>query len=115
LSGPQTVTIKERFEFAGEKIEVERKVDIKEAEMLQAKKAASGLGDLLDHLKGKSKITTLQKSKLDWNQFTEEEGLEDEFVKNRKDGYIQKQEFLQNAEAAETAAYRAGRAKATRR
>ena len=115
LSGPQKVTIKERYEFAGEKIEVERSVDVKEAEALQAKKAGSGLGDLLDQLKGKSKINTLQKSKLDWNQYTEDHGLSDEFEKNRKDGYIQKQEFLQNAEAAETAAYQAGKAKAQRR
>lgn len=114
LSTQQKVTIKERYEFAGEKIEVERKVDVREAEMLQAKKAGSGLGDLLDQLKGKSKINTLQKSKLDWNQFTEDQGLADEFEKNRKDGYIQKQEFLQNAEAAETAAYMAGKAKARR-
>lgn len=114
LTGPQKVTLKERYEFAGEQIEVERTVDLKEAADLKAKQSASGLGGILDHLKGKHKITTLQKSKLDWNQFTDQEGLEDEFNQNRKDGYIQKQEFLHSAEAAETAAYLAGKAKARR-
>lgn len=112
LDGPKKVVVKERYEFAGEQIEVERTVDEKEAANMQAKKSASGLGGLLDQLKGKNKISTLKKTKLDWNQYTEENGYEDEFVKNRKDGYIQKQEFLQSAEAAETAAYIAGRARA---
>lgn len=109
LEGPKKILVKQRYEFAGEKIEIEQEVDQKEAAALQAKQSASGLGGILDQLKGKNKISTLQKTKLDWNQFTTDEGLEDEFTKNRKDGYIQKKEFLQNAEAAETAAYIAGR------
>lgn len=108
------IVVKQRYEFAGEKIEIESEINEKEAALLQAKKSASGLGGILDQLKGKNKISTLQKTKLDWNQFTTEEGLEDEFTQNRKDGYIQKKEFLQNAEAAETAAYIAGRSRANR-
>jgi hypothetical protein len=113
-TGSSKIAVKQRYEFAGEQIEVEHLLDAKEAAELKAAQSVSGLGSLLDQLKGKNKITTLQKSKLDWNQFTDQEGLEDEFTKNRKDGYIQKQEFLQNAEAAETAAYLAGKARARR-
>lgn len=106
------VMVKESYEYAGQRIEIERKVDAKEAADLNSKKGASGLGNLLDQLKGKNRITTLQKSKLDWNQFTDVEGLEDEFVKNRKDGYLGKQEFLQSVDAAEHEAARQVRAKA---
>lgn len=111
-SEPEKLVFKEQFEFAGEKVEVVRMINQDEAAELRAKKSASGLDGLLGQLKGKNKISTLQKTKIDWNKFTEDEGLEDEFTKNRKDGYIQKKEFLQNAEAAETAAYIAGRARA---
>ena len=114
LAGPETVTIKETYEFAGQQVEVERKVGVQEAAALREKKAASGLGDILDQLKGKNKITTLQKSKLDWNQFTEEANLEDEFSQNRKDGYLAKQEFLKTVDAAEQDAAREVRIKASK-
>ena len=100
-NGPEKVLIKETYEYAGEQVTVERKVDANQVAAIASKKGSSGLGSLLDQLKGKNKISSIQKSKLDWNSFTEVEGLEDEFEQNKKDGYLQKQEFLHQADLAQ--------------
>ncbi|KAG0331052.1 swr complex subunit [Podila humilis] len=45
------------------------------------------------------KMSTLEKSKLDWNQFVGKEGIEDELKQHNKDGYMEKVAFLQRTEA----------------
>ncbi|XP_072013930.1 craniofacial development protein 1-like [Amphiura filiformis] len=63
-------------------------------------KRPGGLSSVLGQLGKKSKISTLEKSKLDWNQFKAKEGIEDEltaFVKG-KSGYVEKQNFLARAD-----------------
>ncbi|KAK9315077.1 bucentaur or craniofacial development-domain-containing protein [Lipomyces starkeyi] len=45
--------------------------------------------------KGKpTKLNTLEKSKLDWQGFVEEEGIEDDLKRHNKGGYLHKQDFL---------------------
>jgi hypothetical protein len=39
-------------------------------------------------------INTYQKTKMDWDNYTKEQKLDAEFEKNRKDGYIQKKQFM---------------------
>lgn len=46
----------------------------------------------------KPKFNTLEKSKLDFAQFVDREGLNDELVHNTKDGYLGKQDFLSRVE-----------------
>lgn len=42
-------------------------------------------------------INALQKTKIDWEKHTKDNKLEAEFEKNRKDGYLAKKAFLDNA------------------
>jgi hypothetical protein len=50
------------------------------------------------------RLNTLEKSKLDWNKFIEEEGIKDELVRKNKDGYLEKVAFLNRVdERQETA------------
>jgi len=49
-------------------------------------------------LSKKQKLSTLEKSKHDWDSFKKEKGLEDELRNNSKDGYLSKQEFLQRVD-----------------
>lgn len=60
----------------------------------------SGLKDLVSNLGKKSKLGTLQKSKLDWDSFKREEGIEDELKQATlsKDGYVERQAFLTRAD-----------------
>ena len=98
----ETIVVKETREFAGEKVVVETKVLVGSAEHEAMKKRGqkSNLDNLLDKLSGKNKnITTLKKTEVDWGKYKEKEGLEDELATYRKDGYIEKQGFLQRSDA----------------
>ncbi|GLG97156.1 Craniofacial development protein 1 [Gryllus bimaculatus] len=114
------VIITEVFEFAGEEVKVTKEVDVasKEARIVQAApktvgssssgspagrgrgRGAGGLTSILGQIGKKAKIGTLEKSKLDWDRFKRTEGIEDELrTFNRgKDGYLEKQDFLQRAD-----------------
>lgn len=46
----------------------------------------------------KPKFNTLEKSKLDFAQFVDKEGINDELVQHNKDGYLAKQDFLSRVE-----------------
>lgn len=95
----EKVKIKQVFEFAGEKVEVEKEVPINssEARLLsndsiesvksnKSKRSAglSGIGNVLSQLTKKSKISTLEKTKLDWDRFKKEENLEEELSTHNK-------------------------------
>ncbi|XP_045602875.1 craniofacial development protein 1 [Procambarus clarkii] len=119
---PSTVKITQVFEFAGEEVRVEKEVDADSAEAKAAltslksgaandsKSTVPGLGGtkrpgglssvvgLLDNKK--QKLTTLEKTKLDWSSFKSEEGLNEELEKHKKskDGYLDKKAFLERAD-----------------
>lgn len=115
------VKITQLLEFAGETIKVDKEVsaDSKEARLfakkeeeevagptksppgLTGKRKPGGVGNVLNQLfNKKQKISTLEKSKLDWDNYKKSEGLvEDLQSHNRgKDGYLEKQAFLQRAD-----------------
>ncbi|XP_064467124.1 craniofacial development protein 1-like [Ornithodoros turicata] len=113
------VKITEVFEFAGESVVVDKEVaaDSNEAKEFARKqeqrtaeeesvprastKRVGGAGSVLGQLMNKKqKISTLEKSKLDWNTYKQAEGIEGELsTHNRgKDGYLEKQAFLQRAD-----------------
>lgn len=117
-SGKMKIT--QIFDFAGEKVEVEKEVDAgsKEAQKLLADqekqeqaskqqtvlvrpKAGGGLSTVVGSiLNKKNKMSVLEKSKLDWNGFKRQEGIEEELATfNRgKGGYLEKQAFLERAD-----------------
>ena len=61
-----------------------------------------GLDDLVQMINDKDKnISCIDKSKMDWDQYTKENKLESELEKNRKDGYLQKKKFLNEIDELE--------------
>lgn len=115
------ITITQVFDFAGEAVEVTKEVskDSKEGQkFLKAqedqkaaassgeasgtqKRPAGGLSSIMGVLSNKkAKLGTLDKSKMDWNQFIEQEGIKEELQTHNKgkDGYVEKQMFLERAD-----------------
>lgn len=43
-------------------------------------------------------MSTIQKSSMDWVKFKKDQKLEDELTMQTKDGYLEKQAFLQRAD-----------------
>lgn len=123
---PKKVTITKVFDFAGEEVRVTKEVDssskeamafIKQQEKDQTEmspvpaktsvaagsgvKRPGGMSSILGKLGSKKmKMSTLEKSKLDWECFKEQEGISDELaIHNRgKDGYIERKAFLERVD-----------------
>ncbi|KAK7602425.1 hypothetical protein V9T40_008014 [Parthenolecanium corni] len=103
---PKTKTVTQIFEFAGEAVEVRKEVPI-DAPAPPAKPRAqnsrggpAGLSSVLGQIGKKNKLSVLEKSKLDWDTFKRAEGIhEDLQTHNRgKEGYLEKQDFLQRTD-----------------
>ncbi|XP_074957857.1 craniofacial development protein 1 [Phalacrocorax aristotelis] len=115
------VTITKVFDFAGEEVRVTKEVDssskeaksfLKQQDKWQSAapasfptvsgvKRPSGMSSLLGKIGSKKqKMSTLEKSKLDWENFKEEEGIVEELaIHNRgKDGYIERKAFLERVD-----------------
>ncbi|XP_015097410.2 craniofacial development protein 1 [Vicugna pacos] len=118
----EKVKITKVFDFAGEEVRVTKEVDAtsKEAKSFfkqnekekpqtnvpaalpslpagSGLKRSSGMSNLLGKIGAKKqKMSTLEKSKLDWESFKEEEGIGEELaIHNRgKEGYIERKAFL---------------------
>lgn len=96
---PEKVKIKQIFDFAGEEVEIEKEVTANSAEARllgdssnstaksnKVKRSAglTGIGNVLSQLTKKPKISTLEKTKLDWDRFKKEENLEEELSTHNK-------------------------------
>lgn len=123
-----TVTITKVFDFAGEEVRVTKQVsaDSREArgflksqeQEQQMSSPASrpspgglpgpssgkrpvGMSSILGHIGGKKqKMSTLEKSKMDWDCFKTEEGITEELaIHNRgKEGYVERKNFLERVD-----------------
>ncbi|KAH0955208.1 hypothetical protein HN011_011037 [Eciton burchellii] len=64
------------------------------------KRGLGGISSVLGQIGKKAKISTLEKSKLDWDNFKKQENIEEELnTHNRgKDGYLERQDFLQRTD-----------------
>ncbi|XP_066288553.1 craniofacial development protein 1-like [Branchiostoma lanceolatum] len=62
--------------------------------------AGGGLGSVLSKIGKKPKMSTLVKSKIDWDSYKKEEKIEDDLaIHNRgKEGYLERQAFLQRTD-----------------
>lgn len=124
----EKVKIMKVFEFAGEEVKVEKEVSVDSAEARLSLSTAEnssakppestspavrergrggirrvglgGISSVLGQIGKKAKISTLEKSKLDWDNFKKQENIEEELnTHNRgKDGYLERQDFLQRAD-----------------
>uniref|UniRef100_K3WLG7 BCNT-C domain-containing protein n=1 Tax=Globisporangium ultimum (strain ATCC 200006 / CBS 805.95 / DAOM BR144) TaxID=431595 RepID=K3WLG7_GLOUD len=63
-----------------------------------AKASAKGIDQVLASLDAPKKVSTMEKTSMDWDKFKEVEGIEEELHQYTKDGYIEKQEFLQRVD-----------------
>jgi len=63
-------------------------------------KRGGGLASVVGSIGKKAKMGCLDKSKLDWNKFVEDQGIKEELsTHNRgKGGYVEKQMFLERAD-----------------
>lgn len=103
------------FDFAGETVEVTKEVekDSKEAKQFlkkqeneakvakSATKRPGGLNSIMGVISDKApKMGTLDKSKMDWNDYVKKEGIKEELESHNrgKDGYVEKQMFLERAD-----------------
>ncbi|XP_028392279.1 craniofacial development protein 1-like isoform X2 [Dendronephthya gigantea] len=108
---PKKVEVTEVFDFAGEEVKVVKSVDsssikpapvsdkdnpssVKPRAALPTKRPGGGLGSVLGKIGKKPKLSTLEKSKLDWTSFKKDEGIEDELKTSNRDGFLEKQAFL---------------------
>lgn len=115
--------VTEIYEFAGEKVEVKKEVKVTDEKVAVSNEASSkkqagpilpfnrprtsggggggsGLSSVLGQIGKKNKLSILEKSKLDWGGFKQTEGIDEElqtFNKGR-DGYLERQDFLQRTD-----------------
>ncbi|XP_075541773.1 craniofacial development protein 1-like [Dermacentor variabilis] len=103
------VKITQLLDLAGEVVEVDKEVEAgsketrslekqeEDAKVLVSKKPGGVVSVLGRLMNKKQRISTLEESKLDWDSFKQSEGIaEDLRNHNRgKDGYLEKQAFLQ--------------------
>lgn len=54
----------------------------------------------------KPKLTTLEKSSLDWASYVDKEGINEELTLHNKDGYLAKQDFLNRVESFKDQKYK---------
>lgn len=126
----EKVKITKIFEFAGEEVKVEKEVSADSAEARLSLTSAEnsmktdastspagrgrgrgggrgikrgglgGISSVLGQIGKKAKISTLEKSKLDWDNYKKQENLEEEIITHNrgKDGYLERQDFLQRAD-----------------
>lgn len=62
---------------------------------------SSALDSLVGRAAKKPKMTTLQKSSLDWTQYKQATGIAAELEYHNKDGFLERRSFLQRAELHE--------------
>ena len=87
---------KEYF-FAGQKFEEKKEITEKEIEKINKNKSHNSLDAIIEDIRKKKNISTMDKSKKDWKAYVEEKQIEKELSHNRKDGFLGKKKFLDEA------------------
>eukprot|EP00743_Colponemidia_sp_Colp-15_P007468 GILK01008071.1.p1 GENE.GILK01008071.1~~GILK01008071.1.p1 ORF type:complete len:285 (+),score=70.33 GILK01008071.1:69-857(+) len=107
----QSIVVQQKVDFAGESVTITKTIQAGSKEETRFKReqerkealggAASNLDAIVASLEKKKHINTMTKTTLDWDQFKDKEGIEDELAQNRKDGYLEKVKFLMTADQKE--------------
>jgi len=106
------VEITKVYDFAGEVVKVNKQVDADSSEAKKFLKSQEegpssvpikrpgGLAGVVGSIGKKAKLGCLDKSKLDWNSFVQETGIKEELqtFNKGKDGYVEKQMFLERTD-----------------
>ncbi|CDK24242.1 unnamed protein product [Kuraishia capsulata CBS 1993] len=136
VKAPQTVSdhekikIRTTYEFAGETVTEEKwveatseeakaylnsvKLKTEEQKVPQkplprrgpVKRKRPGLLDAVINNSSTSKLSTLEKSRLDWAGYVDKQGIKDELKTFNKGGFLQKQDFLARVEANKDQKYK---------
>jgi hypothetical protein len=88
----------ETVHFAGQKYEyqkVQTEEELKKQKEKDKKKTHSGLDSIVDSLERKNNVNTYTKSKKDWSNYVEEKQIQKELDYNRKDGFLQRKQFIE--------------------
>lgn len=121
------IKIRRTYEFAGETITEDKFVDIDSQEAkahlnsmkltqtklsdeierntkpipsnLRRKRKRASLLDAVITNSSKSKLSTLEKSRLDWASYVDKNKINDELKYKNKDGYLEKQDFLNRVDS----------------
>ena len=87
--------VAEKVTFAGQAYDIERsktEKDVRKEQTIAKNKlggSCGGLDAIVQQIGDKDKIvTSITKSKIDWDKHTKEQKLEGELEKNRKNGYL---------------------------
>jgi len=111
-SDPSKIKVTQVFDFAGESVKVTKELDkdSKEAKKIlkqnpdaasgEKRPATGGLAAMMDSLTKKKKMGCLDKSSMDWKKFVDKEGLKEDLETHNKgkDGYVNKQTFLEEVD-----------------
>jgi len=108
------IEITKVYDFAGEVVKVNKQVDADSSEAKKFLKSQEtgaspssapvkrpgGLAGVVGSIGKKAKLGCLDKSKLDWNSYVEETGIKEELqtFNKGKDGYVEKQMFLERTD-----------------
>ena len=119
-SADETIKIKRTYEFAGQTVTEEKEVSKNSAEAKaylasihtastasnttsqqpkpSARRPVKRKSNLEEMAKGgkPAKLNVLEKSRLDWAEFVDKEGIDDDLKRFNKDGYVERQEFLKH-------------------
>lgn len=121
---PQTIKITRTYEFAGKMITEEKEVDADSEEAkahlnstaikgtpkegslepsaphtLRRKRKRESLLDAVITNSSTAKLSTLEKSRLDWANFVDKSKISEELKYNNKGGFLEKQDFLNRVES----------------
>lgn len=124
MSADETIKIKRTYEFAGQTVTEEKEVSKSSAEAkaylasihtsskssnttsntmsqppkTSARRPVKRKSNLEEMAKGgkPAKLNVLEKSRLDWAEFVDKEGIDDDLKRFNKDGYVERQEFLKH-------------------
>ena len=90
-------TITKEYFFAGQKFEEKKEITEKEIEKINKTKSHNSIDAIIEDIRKKKNISTMDKSKKDWKAYVEEKQIEKELSHNRKDGFLGKKKFLDEA------------------
>ncbi|KGK40183.1 hypothetical protein JL09_g559 [Pichia kudriavzevii] len=107
---PQTIKITRTYEFAGKMITEEKEVDADSEEAKAHLNSTAIKGTPKEEEERKStrcrltnsstaKLSTLEKSRLDWANFVDKSKISEELKYNNKGGFLEKQDFLNRVES----------------
>ena len=83
--------------FAGEEFQYEKEITEKEQKALEKSKTNTHLDNIVNCLQKKKEINIFDKTRVDWDSFVSKNNLSKELDYARKDGYLAKKRFIEQA------------------